>query len=97
MSSGVPLGVEGLQLKLDILLWREEDKRSSFEKEGEDGILRKEVGESKLGRISAPMTPLQMFVLANVALALKAAPERHEKELLLLWRGDISHPWGALH
>ncbi|KAF9621217.1 hypothetical protein IFM89_016711 [Coptis chinensis] len=41
-------------------------------------------GESKVGSIPAPIKPLQIFVFANVALALKAARDKQEKEMLLL-------------
>ncbi|KAK8338733.1 hypothetical protein V6Z12_A09G271800 [Gossypium hirsutum] len=74
-----PTGLGGLQLKFDILLCREDDNISNLERDGEDGTLRNELGESRLGRISDPIRPLQIFVLANVALALKAAPDKHEK------------------
>lgn len=36
-----------------------------------------------LANISVPIKPLHRSVFAKVALALKAAPERHENELLL--------------
>ncbi|KAJ6430991.1 hypothetical protein OIU84_018491 [Salix udensis] len=39
----------------------------AYEKVGEEGILRIEFAESQLGSISAPITPLQIFVLANAA------------------------------
>jgi len=55
---------------------------SNRERLGEEGILRNELGESQLGRIYPPILPLQMFVLASVAFALKAVPEKQEKLLL---------------
>lgn len=74
-----------LQLRLERVLCREDDSISIFdESDGEDGILWNDFGESQLGSISAHIKPLHMFVFANVVLALKAAPERHEKERLVL-------------
>lgn len=83
-SSCSALGEDGLQLKIDRLLCKEDDNKSNLEKDWEEGIRRKEVGESNAGSISAPNKPLQIFVLASVALPLKAAPDRQEKELLAL-------------
>ena len=51
-------------------------------KKKEEDILLKDLGESRHGKISSPIIPLQMFVLARVALALKAAPDEQENELL---------------
>jgi len=78
------LGVEGLQLRFEKLLWTEDDNMSNFGKLDEEGTIRNDLGESKLGRISSPITPLQILVLASVAFALKAAPEKQEKLLVLL-------------
>ena len=65
---------------------------SNFERLGEEGTFRNELGESQLGRISSPILPLQMFVFANVAFALKAAPEKQEKLLVLRTPGRILQP-----
>lgn len=81
--SSILLGVDGLQLRFDKLLFTEDDNMSNFGKLGEEGTLRNDLGESKLGRISSPITPLQMFVLASVAFALKTAPDKQEKLLVL--------------
>lgn len=72
----------GLQLRLAMLPWREGESMSSLESAGEEGTFLKDLGESREGRISEPMTPLQMLVLASVGLPLKAAPERQEKLLV---------------
>ncbi|KAJ6313557.1 hypothetical protein OIU77_014943 [Salix suchowensis] len=56
---------------------------AAHEKVGEEGILRIEFAESQLGSISAPITPLQIFMLANAAFAHKATPGKREKLLLL--------------
>lgn len=88
--SSISLGVEGLQLRFEKLLWREDDSMSNFARLGEEGTRRKDFGESKLGRISSPITPLQMFVLASVQFALKAAPDKQEKLLVLWISGRIS-------
>ena len=95
--SGRSLGEDGLQLRFDKLLWREDDSMSNLDRVGDEGTLRNEFGESKLGSISAPIKPLQIFVLANVALALKAAPDRQEK-LLVFWiliPGTMLYPSGT--
>lgn len=75
--------MEGLQLKFDIQLWREDDEISNFERDGEEGTFLNELGESKVGSISEAIRPLHMFVFAKVALALNAAPDRQAKELVL--------------
>lgn len=65
----------------DELLCREVDSMSTLDSDGEEGTLRNVFGESKPGRIPVPMRPLQMFVFARVALALRAAPEKLENVL----------------
>lgn len=73
-----------------MLLGREDESLSNRERLlDEEGILRKELGESQLGRISPPILPLQMLVLASVAFALKAAPDKHEKLLVLRTSGRV--------
>uniref|UniRef100_A0A6N2KFP5 Uncharacterized protein n=1 Tax=Salix viminalis TaxID=40686 RepID=A0A6N2KFP5_SALVM len=75
---------------------REDDNTSNLERVGDEGILRNELGESQLGSISAPITPLQIFVLANVAFALRAAPDKREKLLFLgIFPGRLSNPLGT--
>jgi hypothetical protein len=65
------------------LLYEDDDVKSKRDREGEDAILLNDFGESRLGKISSPMRPLHRFVFAKVALALRAAPDKHEKELLI--------------
>ncbi|KAD1735749.1 hypothetical protein E3N88_42378 [Mikania micrantha] len=91
---------DGLQLKFDILLWKEDDNKSSFVNDGEEGILLNDFGESNDGRISELIKPLHILVFANVALALMAAPERQENELLFLtsfFPEGILYPLVVLH
>ncbi|KAJ0482116.1 hypothetical protein HanIR_Chr13g0650281 [Helianthus annuus] len=91
---------DGLQLKLDMLLGKDDDNKSSFVNDDEEGILRKDLGESNDGRISELIKPLQIFVFANVALPLIAAPERQENELLFLtsfFPEGMSYPSVVLH
>jgi hypothetical protein len=92
--SSILLGLDGLQLRFDKLLWREDDSVSP--KFGEEGTRRNELGESKFGRISSPITPLQMFVLASVAFALMAAPDKQEKLLVLRNSGMTLQPLATL-
>ncbi|KAG4946296.1 hypothetical protein JHK84_042619 [Glycine max] len=49
--SSILLGVDGLQLRFDKLLFTEDDNMSNFGKLGEEGTLRNDLGESKIGRI----------------------------------------------
>lgn len=69
---------------------------SNIPRLGEEGTRRNELGESKFGRISSPITPLQMFVLASVQFALKAAPDKQEKLLVLRISGRILKPLATL-
>ena len=62
--------MDGIQLKYDILLGREDGNISNFERVDEEMTFRNELGESQLGSISTPITPSQILVLAKVALAL---------------------------
>lgn len=82
-----------------MLFGKEDDNKSSFVNDGEEGILLNDFGDSNDGKISELIKPLQMFVLANVALPLMAAPERQENELLFLTSFPVgmSYPSVVLH
>lgn len=66
-----------------LLLEEEVERRSSFDKDGEGMSFLKELGESKSGKISRAITPPQISVFARVKLALIAAPDKQEKDLLV--------------
>jgi hypothetical protein len=66
-----------------LLLKEEVERRSSFDKDGEGTSFLKELGESKSGKISRAITPPQISVFARVKLALIAAPDKQEKDLLV--------------
>jgi hypothetical protein len=68
---GLPVD-EGLPCELD--------NESNLDIDGEETIFLNEFGESSSGKISSPIRPLHIFVLASVKFALIAAPDKQVNE-----------------
>ena len=69
-----------MELSVDAGLPCEVDSKSNLDIDGEETIFLKEFGESSSGKISSPIRPLHIFVLANVKFALIAAPDKQVNE-----------------
>jgi hypothetical protein len=72
--------ISNMGLSIDEGLPCEVDSKSNLDIDGEETIFLKEFGESSSGKISSPIRPLQIFVLASVKFALIAAPDKQVNE-----------------